>query len=244
MCYGTDTIPQVQVIAGPGNKFVAEAKRLCYGEVGIDFIAGPTEVLIVADESANPVWVAADMLAQAEHDVDAQSILVTCSKKIADQVSSEIEKQLESLNTKSTARPSIDNNGLIILAENYEQACQIANDKAPEHLELAFEDTPERAKLVELCHNYGSLFIGHRSAEVLGDYAAGLNHTLPTVGSAKFTGGLSVRHFLKTVTTLRTEQNADGTSKDGVLSSTTAANIIGTAEGLSAHANAAKVRLG
>ena len=243
MCYGTESIPQVQVIAGPGNKFVAEAKRIVYGEVGIDFIAGPTEVLVIADDSANPAWVAADLLAQAEHDVDAQIIMVTCSEKLAEAVSKEIDIQLQQLDTSATATQSIKNNGLIILCETYEEACKIANAKAPEHLELAFEDTAERAKLVELCRNFGSLFIGHRSAEVLGDYAAGLNHTLPTVGTAKFTGGLSVRHFLKTVTTLRTEENPDGSVKEGVKASTKAANVIGHAEGLSGHANAAFVRM-
>lgn len=244
MAYGTESIPKCDVIAGPGNKFVTEAKRLVYGDVGIDMIAGPTEAFIIADESANPSWVAADMLAQAEHDVDAQSVLVTFTEDFAKKVSKEIEKQLETLPTAKTARQSIDKNGLIIIAESLEAASKIANGKAPEHLELAMDQGENRTKLMELTHNYGTLFIGHQAAEVLGDYAAGLNHILPTSGAAKFTGGLSVRMFLKTVTTLRTEQNSDGSLKEGVKHSIKTASILGHTEGLTAHARAAEVREG
>ena len=238
MAFGTESIPKVDVIVGPGNKFVAGAKKEVYGTVGIDMIAGPTEVLIIADESANPAWVAADLLAQAEHDVVAQPVLVTTSQDLANKVSEEIEKQLETLTTKETARKSVDTFGKIILVENLEQAAEVANRKAPEHLELALNEGKEGTKLEKLVHNYGSLFIGHYSAEVLGDYAAGLNHTLPTSGSARFTGGLSVRMFLKTVTTLRAEEK-----KSGTLRSSAAAGYLGDAEGLAGHARAARIRM-
>lgn len=243
MAFGTNTVPQVQVIAGPGNKFVAEAKRQVYGNVGIDFVAGPTEVFIIADESANPAWVAADMLAQAEHDSDAQAIMVTTSAPLAEKVAQQIEEQLSVLKTNATAGASIEKNGLIIICNNLDEAADIANKKAPEHLELAMDDTPVRKELSEKVCNFGSLFIGHESAEVLGDYAAGLNHTLPTSGSARFTGGLSVRHFLKTVTTLRTENENGSSIKAGTLASLKAAAVLGDTEGLAGHANAARVRL-
>lgn len=238
MAYGTESIPAVDVIVGPGNKFVAAAKKQVYGQVGIDMVAGPTEVLIIADDSANPAWVAADLLAQAEHDIVAQPVMVTTSRSLAEKVSSEIEKQLSTLETAATARQSIDNCGRIIIVESLEQAAEIANLKAPEHLELAMEEGAERDRIASLVRNYGSLFIGHYSAEVFGDYAAGLNHTLPTSGSARYTGGLSVRVFLKTVTTLRANPDSKGMKK-----SATAAGALGDAEGLAAHARAARVRL-
>ena len=238
MAFGTESIPAVDVIVGPGNKYVAEAKRLVYGTVGIDMIAGPTEVFIIADKTANPVWVAADLLAQAEHDVVAQPVMATDSMELAEKVSKEIEKQLESLPTKATAEQSINTFGRIIVTENLEQAAELANKKAPEHLELALDASLEREKIQSLVHNYGSLFIGHGAAEVFGDYAAGLNHTLPTSGSARFTGGLSVRSFIKTVTTLRTDN-----TKSGARKSAESAGYLGDAEGLAAHAKAARLRL-
>ncbi|MCQ2583837.1 MAG: histidinol dehydrogenase [Treponema sp.] len=238
MAYGTESIPKVDVIVGPGNKFVAAAKREVFGTVGIDMLAGPTEVMIIADSSANPAWVAADLLAQAEHDIVAQPILVTPDEAFARKVSDQIENQLETLTTKTIARQSVDTYGKIIIVDNLEQAAEAANLKAPEHLELAMEAGEERSKIESLVHNYGSLFIGHYSAEVLGDYAAGLNHTLPTSGAAKFTGGLSVRMFLKTVTTLRAEAD-----KAGTLRSSAAAGSLGDAEGLAGHARAARIRL-
>ncbi len=239
MAFGTQSIPKCDVIVGPGNKFVAEAKRLVYGTVGIDMLAGPSEVFIIADKNANEQWVAADLLAQAEHDVVAQPILATDDLDFAKKVQTEIEVQLENLPTKKTARESIENCGLIIVADSLVEAAQIANKKAPEHLELALDEGPSLEKMKSLVHNYGSLFIGHGAAEVFGDYAAGLNHTLPTGGSAKFTGGLSVRCFLKTVTTLRT-----ATGKKGMIASANAAGILGDAEGLAGHARAARFRLG
>ena len=239
MAFGTQSIPRTDVIVGPGNKFVAEAKKLVYGTVGIDMVAGPTEVFIIADDSANPAWLASDLLAQAEHDIVAQPVLATNSEKLAKAVAEEIEKQLEDLPTRETAEQSIKNCGRIIICENLEEAAECANRKAPEHLELAMEDGEERNKIANLVHNYGSPFIGHSSAEVFGDYAAGLNHTLPTSGSARFTGGLSVRVFLKTVTTLRTVPGSRG-----AVESATASGYLGDAEGLSGHARAARIRLG
>lgn len=233
LAYGTESVPRVDVVVGPGNKYVAEAKKIVYGEVGIDMIAGPSEVLIIADDSAHPDWVASDMLAQAEHDVDAQAILITASKNLADAVRAEIAKQLEMLSTKETARVSLERHGYIIIADTKEEIAALANKKAPEHLELALNEGDERTYFINELRNYGSLFIGHTAAEVLGDYAAGLNHTLPTSGSARFTGGLSVRHFLKTVTTLR------GSSE----TSAQAAYRMAEAEGLAAHAEAARKRL-
>lgn len=238
MAYGTESIPAVDVIVGPGNKFVAAAKKEVYGKVGIDMLAGPTEVFIIADDSANPEWVAADLLAQAEHDVVAQPVLATNSEKLAKSVSAEIEKQIEKLSTKVIARQSIDNCGRIIICENLEQAAEFANLKAPEHLELAMDCGEKRDKIQNMVRNYGSLFIGHYAAEVFGDYAAGLNHTLPTSGSARFTGGLSVRVFLKTVTTLRAKPGSEG-----MIKSAEAAGFLGDAEGLAAHACAARIRL-
>ncbi len=237
MAYGTESVPKVDVIVGPGNKFVAAAKAAVFGSVGIDFMAGPTEVMIIADKSSNPEWVAADLLAQAEHDVVAQPVLVTDNLDFASKVSESIENQLETMTTKAVARQSIDNCGKIIIVEKIEEAIEIANMKAPEHLELAMDKSPLRDKIEKAVHNYGSLFIGHYSAEVLGDYAAGLNHTLPTSGAAHYTGGLSVRMFLKTVTTLRAEEG-----KPGTLKSSAAAGYLGDVEGLAGHARAARIR--
>lgn len=238
MAFGTKSVPRVDVIVGPGNKFVAEAKKLVYGTVGIDMVAGPTEVFIIADKTANPAWVAADLLAQAEHDIVAQPVMATDSAELANAVAQEIDAQLAVLPTRATAEESIKNCGRIILCDSLEQAAEVANRKAPEHLELAMADGAERDKIEKLVHNYGSLFIGHGSAEVFGDYAAGLNHTLPTSGSARFTGGLSVRMFLKTVTTLRTVEGSSGATK-----SAQASGILGDAEGLAGHARAARIRI-
>lgn len=237
MAFGTESIPKVDVIVGPGNRFVQAAKKAVFGNVGIDFVAGPTEVMIIADKSANIEWVAADLLAQAEHDVVAQPILVTDDMDFATKVNEAIENQLETLTTKTVARQSIDTYGKIIVVEKLEEAIEIANMKAPEHLELAMDKGAVRDKIAKAVHNFGSLFTGHYSAEVLGDYAAGLNHTLPTSGAAHYTGGLSVRNFLKTVTTLRAEKG-----KPGTLKSSAAAGYLGDSEGLAGHARAARIR--
>ena len=238
LAFGTQSIPRTDVIVGPGNKFVAEAKKLVYGTVGIDMVAGPTEVFVIADSSADPRWVAADLLAQAEHDIVAQPVMATPDADFAKKVAEEIEVQLAELPTKETARASIDTYGRIIITESLEQAAEIANRKAPEHLELALNEGAERDKIAAMVRNYGSLFIGHYAAEVFGDYSAGLNHTLPTSGAAHYSGGLSVRMFLKTVTTLRAKEGSEGMKNSAV-----AAGALGDAEGLAAHAKAARIRL-
>jgi histidinol dehydrogenase len=240
------------VIVGPGNRYVAAAKKQVYGDAGIDLVAGPTEVMVIADDSANHDWVSADLLAQAEHDPDAQAVLITTSRVLAEKVLAGVESLVSALPPEAAARKSFADNSWIIIAGTLEEAARIANRKAPEHLELAMDAGAERDALEKAVFNYGSLFIGHRSAEVLGDYAAGLNHTLPTSGSAAFTGGLSVRHFLKTVTTLRTadESGAEGgvaineATLSGWTASLRAAEQIALAEGLDGHALAARCRLG
>lgn len=241
MAFGTPSVPAVQVIVGPGNRYVAAAKKLVYGQVGIDLVAGPTEVMIIADSTAHPEWVAADMLAQAEHDADAQAILITDSASLARDVQAQIGRLVEPLPDTAAARHSFANNSAIIIVENLRSAVKIANRKAPEHLELALDAGSMRDYIESAVRNYGSLFVGHRSAEVLGDYCAGLNHTLPTSGSAAFTGGLSVRHFLKTVTVLRSDTVSADDS--GWRESLKAAALIADAEGLTGHALAARVRL-
>jgi len=234
--FGTETVPRADVIAGPGSKYIITAKRLLYGQVGLDFLAGPSDVLIISDEEASEEaadYIAADMLAQAEHDPDARARSLVPDKRFADLVAAAIEKRLRSLKTAKTARASLDNGGLIIVYKDRDEAVRIANEIAPEHLEL--QSTDAESWITKLV-NYGSLFIGSLSAEVLGDYSAGVNHTLPTESSARFTGGLSVRHFLKTVTTLRCS-NGEGFEK-----ARAAAEIIGRAEGLEGHALSAASR--
>lgn len=240
MAYGTQTVPRVNVVVGPGNKFVAAAKKLVFGEVGIDMLAGPSEVMVIADSSARADWVAADLYAQAEHDPDAQAVLVTDDMAFAKTVQAEIGRLLDSVDESRVARQSLENNGLIIVCESLGESIGIANRKAPEHLELSLKSGLLRDTIAKRVRNFGSLFVGHGTAEVLGDYAAGLNHTLPTSGSASFTGGLSVRHFLKTVTVL---EAGDASSCEGVNASLRAAEVLAKAEGLHGHALAAKVRL-
>ncbi len=233
MAFGTETIRPVAKIVGPGNKYVTAAKKEVFGKVGIDFIAGPTELLIIADETANPEFIAADLLAQAEHDVNATPILITNSQQLALKVNSEIKKQLLSLKTAELARASWEKNGLIILTDNLDQAVEISNRKAPEHLELQVKDVK---KYADLLTNYGSLFIGASAAEALGDYSSGLNHTLPTNTTARYTGGLNPKDFLKIQTTLRVE-------KQGLHTIGPVAKKIGEMEGLHGHAKSVDLRL-
>ncbi|MDR2434657.1 MAG: histidinol dehydrogenase [Treponema sp.] len=236
LALGTETVPMVDVIAGPGNKYVAAAKRMLFGEVGIDFVAGPTDVLVIAGEGnggARAVdLIAADMLAQAEHDPDARARALVPNRDMAEQIAGAVERRLAALPSE-VARSSLDSGGLIIVYENREEAIRIANTIAPEHLEL---QTARAGEWTPALKNYGSLFIGGLSAEVLGDYSAGINHTLPTSGSARFSGGLSVRHFLKTLTTLRCAGGA------GFEKSRRAAECIAAAEGLVFHAESARSR--
>jgi histidinol dehydrogenase len=228
----------VDVIAGPGNKYVAAAKRILFGEVGIDFAAGPTDVLIIADGQegsgdAAADLIAADMLAQAEHDADACARALVPSRDMADRIARALERRLALLPTAETARSSLDAGGLIVVYDRKEEAVRIANTIAPEHLEIQVSDP---GAWIPALKNYGSLFIGTLAAEVLGDYSAGLNHTLPTSSSARFTGGLSVRHFLKTLTTLRCEEGP------GFEAARQAAEIIARAEGLAGHRESAASR--
>jgi histidinol dehydrogenase len=242
LALGTESVPRVDVVAGPGNKFVAAAKRQLFGEVGIDFIAGPTDVLVIADGQADggniektADLVAADMLGQAEHDPDARARALVPSKELAEKILAAIERRIKKLPTEKTARASLEAGGLIVVYETREEAIRIANTIAPEHLELQVADADS---WIPLLKNYGSLFIGSLCAEVLGDYSAGINHTLPTSTSARFTGGLSVRHFLKTVTTLRCAQG------EGFEKARNAAETLARAEGLEGHALSAAARKG
>ena len=231
--YGTESIKPVDIIVGPGNKYVTEAKRQCYGTVGIDFVAGPSEVLIIADETANPTYIAADVLAQCEHDLNARGILVTTSEKFGLEVSQKVDEMLETLSTKNIAKPSWDNNGEIILVDSLEEAVQISNEYAPEHLEINVENNEG---IIEDFVNYGSLFIGEYSAEVFGDYVSGTNHTLPTLKASRYTGGVWVGTFIKTCT-------HQVLNKGAVKSLGPVAINMATEEGLHAHANAARVRV-
>ena len=194
LAYGTESVPKVDKIVGPGNAFVAEAKRQVYGKVSIDMIAGPSEILVVSDGKSDPDVVAADMLSQAEHDKNASAVLVTDSEELALAVQNSIENQLRSLEREEIARPSIDNNGKIIVAEDLEQAIEISNEIAPEHLELCVDDPFEWLGKVR---HAGSIFLGRNCPEALGDYFAGPNHTLPTSGTARFSNPLSVDDFVK-----------------------------------------------
>ena len=238
LAFGTETVPRADVIAGPGNKYVAAAKRLLYGQVGIDFIAGPSDILVITDGTNSAELAAADMIAQSEHDPDACARALVPNREFAEQIASAIKNQLAALPTAEIASKSLENRGLIVIYQNKEQAVNIADKIAPEHLEL---QTADDDSWVPCLRNYGSLFIGALSAEVLGDYSAGINHTLPTSSNARFTGGLSVRHFLKTLTTLRcTPMNCAGS--EGYEKARRAAEIIAQAEGLEGHALSAKFR--
>ncbi len=192
--YGTESVPVVDKIVGPGNVFVATAKRMVFGKVAIDMVAGPSEILIVADKDATPKFVAADLLSQAEHDKLASSVLVTTSKELAEAVSCELERQIPLLERAEIARTSIDNNGKIIIVESIEEAVEISNEYAPEHLELSVNDP---MGILPLVKNAGSVFLGHNVPEALGDYFAGPNHTLPTSGTARFASPLGVDDFVK-----------------------------------------------
>ena len=233
LAYGTETIVPVDKIVGPGNAYVAAAKRQVFGIVGIDMIAGPSEVLIVADADNDPSWIAIDLLAQAEHDVAAQSILVTDNRSFADRVESAVEDHLVTLKRGDIARASWENNGLIIITENLEQAIALVDRVAPEHLELAVAN-PE-ALAVNVSHA-GAIFLGRHTPEAIGDYVAGPNHILPTAGSARFSSGLSVLDFLKRTSIIR----CDAESLGAVGS---AAITLAEREGLGAHARSISIRL-
>lgn len=228
--YGTETISSVDKIVGPGNKYVTYAKKAVYGKVDIDFLAGPSEVLIIADEFANPKLIAADMLAQAEHDADARAYLLTTSIKLAKNVEIEAKNYLSSLETSNIAKVSYDKS-FAIVSDNIEDLIDISNKRAPEHLEVMLKNN----KILNKLTNYGSLFIGENCAEVFGDYVSGTNHVLPTNSASKYTGGLSVFDFIK----IATYQNISDEYAH-VLSKT--ASFIANSEGLMAHKLASDLR--
>ena len=232
MAFGTEKISRVQKITGPGNIFVTLAKKEVFGHCDIDMLAGPSEILIVADEKANPIYAAADMLSQAEHDPLACSILITTSESLAEKISAEVEKQLEKLPRKEIAEASIKNNGLIIVAKNLDEAIYFANFSAPEHMELLVS---EPFKLLPKIKNAGAIFLGEFSPEPLGDYFAGPNHVLPTGGTAKFYSVLNVETFLKRTSLISYTQKDLLTSAEDIIR-------LAKAEGLDAHAEALGVR--
>ena len=232
LAYGTDSIPKVDKIVGPGNAYVAEAKKQVYGLVGIDMIAGPSEILVIADEDNDAKIVAADLLSQAEHDKNASAILITTSKDLADKVTIEIEAQLETLPRKQIASASIDNNGLILIADSITQAIDTANAIAPEHLELCVKDPFDYLDQIK---NAGSLFLGKNAPEALGDYFAGPNHTLPTSGTARFSSPLSVDDFSKKMQYTYYSKNALAKVADDIAR-------FAKEEGLDAHGRSVLVR--
>jgi histidinol dehydrogenase len=228
LAYGTETVPRVDRIVGPGNIYVAAAKKLIAGEVGIDFVAGPTEIVIIAAEG-NAKWIAADMLAQAEHDLDASSILLTNSRTLAAEVAEEIERQLSTLPTAAVARVSVKNNGAIVIVDAMEQAVVFSNSLAPEHLAL------HDAGLLGGIKHAGAVFLGPSSPEAAGDYASGPNHVLPTSGAARLRGGLSTVDFVKVISV----QELSPASLAGL---TPAITTLARAEGLEAHARSVEAR--
>ncbi len=234
LAYGTESIPKVDKIVGPGNAFVAEAKRQVFGKVSIDMIAGPSEILIVADSTANPVHIAADLLSQAEHDKMASAVLVTDSRELANKVSEQLEIQIPKLTRCEIARESIDKNGKIIVVDNLSVAIDISNEIAPEHLELCVDNPFD---YLDSIRHAGSIFMGKNCPEALGDYFAGPNHTLPTSGTAKFSSPLSVDDFVKkTQYTYYTREALSGVAADVA--------FFAEKEGLTAHAKSAIVRTG
>lgn len=233
LAYGTESVPKVDKIVGPGNAFVAEAKRQVFGQVAIDMIAGPSEILVVADSTANPAYVAADMLSQAEHDKLASAVLVTDSMELAKAVADQIEQQLKTLSRQEIARASIDHNGKIIVAETLDAAIEIANTIAPEHLELCVDNPFD---YLDQIRHAGSIFMGKYCPEALGDYMAGPNHTLPTSGTARFSSPLSVDDFVKkSQYTYCTPAALKSIAKDVAYFAQT--------EGLTGHARSALIRL-
>ena len=232
LAYGTESIPKVDKIVGPGNAFVAEAKKQVFGRVSIDMIAGPSEILVIADKDNDPVCVAADLLSQAEHDKNATAVLVTDSTELAEAVSNELERQIPMLSRAEIARCSIDNNGKIIITDSIDEAIYVANGLAPEHLEICLDDP---FKYLDKIKNAGSVFMGKYCPEALGDYFAGPNHTLPTSGTARFSSPLSVDDFVKkTQFSYYTKEALEKVAKK--------VEFFANKEGLGAHAKSAVIR--
>jgi histidinol dehydrogenase len=233
LAYGTETVPRVNVIVGPGNIYVTLAKKLVAGTVGIDMIAGPSEILVIADDTADPAFTAADLLSQAEHDVLASAILVTPSAELARTVIAEVEKQLAALSRVDIARQSLSAFGAIMVVENLETAIDLANRIAPEHLELQVADAMDVAPRLR---NAGAIFLGNYTPEPVGDYVAGPNHVLPTAGTARFSSALSVDHFMKKTSLICYSPEAFKKEARDIV-------CLANVEGLGAHANAIQVRL-
>lgn len=232
LAYGTEQIPKVDKIVGPGNIYVATAKRQVFGQVDIDMIAGPSEIGVIADESANPVHLGADLLSQAEHDPRTRAIMVTNSEKLAQLVSDEVERQLSQLPRESIARPAIENNSYIAVMDSVEDMFTVMNEVAPEHLEIQLPDPMEYMSMVE---NAGSVFLGRYASEPLGDYVGGTNHVLPTSGTAKFSSPLGVYDFVKRISfTQFSRERLQEVAKD--------ITTLARTEGLEAHARAIEVR--
>lgn len=232
LAYGTQSVPKVDKIVGPGNIFVATAKKLLYGTVDIDMIAGPSEILIVADKSANPKFLAADLMSQAEHDKMASAILLTTSEETANETAKELSRQMQTLERRDIIEQSLNDFGAIIVCKDISEAVDFANELAPEHLELAVENPMEYIGRVD---NAGSVFLGHYSPEPLGDYFAGPNHVLPTSGTARFFSSLSVDSFIKKSSFIYYTEPALSEAKDDIIK-------LAETEGLTAHANSIKVR--
>ncbi len=234
LTFGTESVPKVDKICGPGNIFVALAKRTVYGHVNIDSVAGPSEILVVADKTANPVYVAADMLSQAEHDELASAVLVTDSIELAQSVKTELEKQTAALERKEIIEKSLRDYSAIIVVENLDKACEISNTIAPEHMEVC---TLNPFELLPKIQNAGAIFLGNYSPEPLGDYMAGPNHVLPTGGTARFFSPLSIDDFIKKSSIISFSKEALLNLQEDIIS-------FANAEGLTAHANAVRVRKG
>jgi histidinol dehydrogenase len=232
LAFGTETIPRVDKITGPGNKYVAAAKKLVFGVVGIDAIAGPTEVAIIADETARADFIAADLLAQAEHGEDASAILITTSESLADEVRGEVERQVQSLSRREIAMASLKEYGAIVMVESLDQACAIVNELAPEHVEIV---TGDNEAIGEKIRHAGAIFFGGYTPEAVGDYLAGPNHVLPTGGTARFSSALGVYDFVKRTSLLRYSDGAF----DAVVESVAA---LAECEGLGGHARSALIR--
>lgn len=233
LAFGTETVPRVDKITGPGNRYVAAAKKLVFGTVGIDSIAGPSDIVIIADDTARPEFVAADLLAQAEHDEDASAVLVTTSERLADAVAAEVAQQIESLPRRGIVEKSLARYGAIFIVADLEQACSVVNQLAPEHLEIITRD--DDAVAAKILHA-GAIFFGSYSPEVVGDYFAGPNHVLPTAGTARFSSALGVYDFVKRTSTLRYSQPALKESANKIAT-------LAKSEGLEAHARSAAIRL-
>ena len=232
LTYGADWIPKVDKLVGPGNAFVAAAKRMAYGTLDIDMVAGPSEVLVIADDTANPVYTAADLLSQAEHDVMASAVLLTTSQGMAEKVAAEMERQTAYLSKKDIIEQSLRDYGAIIVCDSLEQCCELANEIAPEHLEVM---TAEPQKLVPKLKNAGAIFLGQNTPEPLGDYMAGPCHVLPTSGTARFFSPLSVESFLKKTSVIDFSREALEMVADDIIR-------MAESESLTAHANSIQVR--